>query len=147
MKAGIGKIPFVGAACHAAGFIFVNHTSPRAALHSIAEAKRQLRDGASLVIFPEGSRTTDGKMGRFHKGAFRLALDQQLPIVPITLNGPFKVLPVGSLQAHPHRMEMVIHSPVPIDEQTLAEKGNQQMLANRTREIISASLWDEFKGQ
>ncbi|UKI47210.1 MAG: 1-acyl-sn-glycerol-3-phosphate acyltransferase [Phocaeicola vulgatus] len=51
------------------------------------EAERCLRNGASVVVFPEGSRTYDGKMIRFKKGAYQMALDQHLPIIPITLNG------------------------------------------------------------
>ncbi|MDR3269586.1 MAG: 1-acyl-sn-glycerol-3-phosphate acyltransferase [Tannerella sp.] len=146
MKIGLAKIPFVGAACRAAGFIFVDHSSPRAALRSIAEAKLRLQGKASLVVFPEGSRTANGQMSRFHKGAFQVALEQGLPIVPITLNGPYKVLPVGSIRAHPHRMEMVIHPPIRTDEQAYAEKGGLQALADRTRGIIATALWEEFKG-
>lgn len=63
-----------------------------------------------MVVFPEGSRTYTGKMIRFKKGAYQMALDQHLPIIPITLNGPFDVLPIGSLNVHRHRMEMVIPS-------------------------------------
>lgn len=144
MKAGLSKIPLVGTACRAAGFIFVDQSSPRAALRSIAEAEHQLKNGASLVVFPEGSRTATGQMSRFHKGAFRMALEQRLPIAPITLNGPFHVLPIGSLNAHPHRIEMVIHPPVPVDEQTLAEYGSLQALTNHTRDIIASALWGEF---
>ncbi|MDR3195125.1 MAG: 1-acyl-sn-glycerol-3-phosphate acyltransferase [Tannerella sp.] len=140
MKAGLARIPFVGTACRSAGFIFVNHSSPRAALRSIAEAKRRLKDGASLLVFPEGSRTIDGQMGRFRKGAFQVAADQQLPVVPITLNGTFRVLPVGSLQAHPHRIEMIIHPPILIDKQTLAETGGLQNLTNHTRDIVASAL-------
>jgi 1-acyl-sn-glycerol-3-phosphate acyltransferase len=145
MKIGLARIPFVGAACRAAGFIFVNHSSPRAALRSIAEAKRKLQNGVSLVVFPEGSRTNNGKISRFHKGAFQVAVDQRLPVVPITLNGPYKVLPIGSINVRPYRIEMVIHPPILMDGQALAEKGSLQSLADRTREIIASALWDEFK--
>jgi 1-acyl-sn-glycerol-3-phosphate acyltransferase len=145
MKAGLSKIPLVGTACRAAGFIFVDQSSPRAALRSIAEAERRLQNGASLVIFPEGSRTATGKMSRFHKGAFQLALDRRLPIAPITLNGPFRVLPIGTLNAHPCRVEMVIHPPLSVNEQTVAACGNLQALTNHTRDIIVSALWEEFK--
>lgn len=61
MKAGIAKIPFVGTACRAAGFIFVDNSTPKAAARSVLEAERCLRNGASVVVFPEGSRTYTGK--------------------------------------------------------------------------------------
>jgi 1-acyl-sn-glycerol-3-phosphate acyltransferase len=141
MKSGLKKIPLVGDACRAAGFIFVDHSSPRAARRSIEEAEQRLRNGASLVIFPEGSRTSDGQMGRFHKGAFLVSLNSHFPIVPITLNGPYKVLPIGSINVRPHRMEMVIHPPIPTDAAAFSEKGGLQLLADQTREIIAATLW------
>ena len=145
MKVGLLKIPLVGAACRAAGFIFVDNSTPQAAKRSIAEAKCRLKDGASLVAFPEGSRSKDGKMGRFRKGAFQVAIDQNLPIVPVTLNGPFKVMPRGTLNIFPHRMEMVIHPPVFVDESILTDMKDLQHLANEVKGMIASELWDEFK--
>ena len=144
MKAGIAKIPFVGAACRAAGFIFVDNSTPKAAARSVREAEHCLKNGVSVIVFPEGSRTYDGKMIRFKKGAFQMAVDQHLPIVPITLNGPFDVLPIGSLNIHRHRMEMVIHPPIPTEGVDVSHKGLQQM-ANKTQEIIASALWDKYK--
>ncbi|MDR0347928.1 MAG: 1-acyl-sn-glycerol-3-phosphate acyltransferase [Tannerella sp.] len=145
MKIGLAKIPFVGAACRAAGFIFVDNSSARAAHRSISEAERRLKNGASLVVFPEGSRSYNGKTGRFRKGAFQIAKDLQLSIVPITLNGPYMVLPAGSAFVHPHRMEMIIHPPVTRDQMNLIGNGNLQPLSDQTHEIIASALWDEFK--
>lgn len=145
MKVGLAKIPFVGAACHAAGFIFVDNSSARAAHRSILEAERRLKNGTSLAVFPEGSRTYDGKIGRFRKGAFQIAKDLQLPIVPITLNGPYKVLPIGSAFVHPHRMEMIIHPPITIDQVYVSENENIRSVADQTKDIIVSALWDEFK--
>ena len=144
MKAGIGRIPLVGAACRAAGFIFVDHSTRKAATRSVAEAERRLRDGASVVVFPEGSRTLSGKMGRFKKGAYQMAVDQRLPIIPITLNGPFNVLPIGSLNVRPHRMEMVIHPALPTDGLDTSHKDLQD-LADQTRAVIATDLWEAYR--
>lgn len=144
MKAGIGKIPFVGAACRAAGFIFVDNSTLKAAAQSLKDAEKSLGKGASIAVFPEGSRTYDGKMIRFKKGAYQMAADQQLPIVPITLNGPYHVLPIGSLNVHRHRMEMVIHPPIYIEGMDVSNKGLQK-IADQTQSIIATALWDEFK--
>mgnify|MGYP000883718785 CR=1 FL=1 len=144
MKAGIAKIPFVGAACRAAGFIFVDNSTPKAAARSVLEAERCLRNGASVVVFPEGSRTYTGKMIRFKKGAYQMALGQHLPIIPITLNGPFDVLPIGSLNVHRHRMEMVIHPAVSTENIDTSHKG-MQAFADQTQEIIASALWEEYK--
>jgi 1-acyl-sn-glycerol-3-phosphate acyltransferase len=145
MKIGLAKIPFVGSACRAAGFIFVDNSSARAAHRSISDAERRLKNGASLVVFPEGSRTSNGKIDRFRKGAFQIANDLNLPIVAITLNGPYYVLPIGSAFVRPHRMEMIIHAPIIIDQNVVAENGNLQELSDQTKAVISSALWDEFK--
>jgi len=144
MKAGIGKIPFVGAACRAAGFIFVDNSTAKAAAKSVIEAERALQKGASIAVFPEGSRTYDGKMIRFRKGTYQMAVDQNLSIVPITLNGPYYVLPIGSLNLRRHRMEMIIHSPISTDGMDTSHKGLQKM-ADDTRDIIGSALWPEFR--
>jgi 1-acyl-sn-glycerol-3-phosphate acyltransferase len=144
MKAGISKIPLVGAACRAAGFIFVDNSTRKAATRSITEAEQCLRKGASVFVFPEGSRTYDGKMIRFKKGAFQMAVDQHLQIVPITLNGPFNVVPIGSLNIHRHPMELVIHPPVSTIEVDESNKELQQ-LADATQQIIASALWEKYK--
>lgn len=144
MKKSLEKIPFVGAACRAAGFIFVDNSTPKAAAKTIAEAEQKLKNGVSVIVFPEGSRTYDGKMIRFKKGAFQIAVDLQLPIVPITLNGPYDVLRIGSLAVRPHRMEMVIHPPVSANDTDRSHK-SMQLLADCTQEIISTALWDTYR--
>lgn len=145
MKAGLGKIPFVGAACRAAGFIFVDNSTPKAAAKTILEAEHALRNGASIAIFPEGSRTYDGKMIRFKKGAYQIAADQHLDLIPITLNGPFDVLPIGSLNLNRHRMEMVIHPPVNTKAVLSSQKKELQQLADNTQATIASALWDKYK--
>jgi len=144
MKASLGKIPVVGAACRAAGFIFVDNSTRKAAMRSVVEAEKALKKGASVAVFPEGSRTYTGKMVKFKKGAFQMAFDQHLPIIPITLNGPFDVLPIHSLNLHRHKMEMIIHAPISTDEIDPSNKGLQQ-LAEETHEIIASALWEQYK--
>lgn len=144
MKAGIAKIPLVGAACKAAGFIFVDSSSRKAATRSVTEAEQCLQHGASVVVFPEGSRTYDGKMIRFKKGAYQMAVDQHLSLIPITLNGPFDVVPIGSLNIHRHPLEMVIHAPVSTEGVESSNKDLQQ-LADTTQQIIASALWEKYK--
>lgn len=144
MKAGIRKIPFVGAACRAAGFIFVEKTTPGGTANIIREAEKHLANGISVVIFPEGSRTYNGKMVRFRKGAFQLATDLKLPLVPITVNGPFHVLPIGSLNLRRHRLEMIIHPPLYTTDAEPSLK-KLESLAEQTRQTIAAALWPCYK--
>ena len=145
MKKGLAKIPFVGTACRMAGFIFVDYSSARNAQKSVIEAEHKLIDGYSLIIFPEGGRTTDGKMRRFKKGAYQIAVDLQLPLVPITVNGPYKVMPTGSFDIRPHRIEMTIYPPLIPHKKEENTKENLQKLVDETQQIIYSGLWNEFK--
>ena len=100
MKKEIRRVPFVGTACAVAGHIFVDRSNPRAALQSMEYIKAELVDGISTVIFPEGTRTKTGEMGRFKQGAFKIAMDMQLPVVPVSLNGCFEAMPPRQLFAN-----------------------------------------------
>lgn len=73
MKRSLERIPFIGSACRVADFIFVDQSTPAAAAKSIREAEQKIKESnASLSVFPEGSRSATGKMGRFKKGAFQI---------------------------------------------------------------------------
>ena len=145
MKKGIAKIPLVGLACRMAGFILVDYSSARNAQKSILEAEGKLQSGQSLIIFPEGGRSSDGHVRPFKRGAYQIAVDMQLPLVPITLNGPYKVMPVGSWNIRPHRLDMTIHPPVIPHKKEDNNKGNLQALVSATQQTISNALWEEFK--
>ena len=97
MKAELRRVPFVGTACKAAGHIFVERKNARASIESIQLIEKQLVNGVCTVIFPEGTRTKDGSLGRFKRGAFQIALDLSLPVIPISLSGCYDVMPKGAL--------------------------------------------------
>ncbi|MDR2495999.1 MAG: 1-acyl-sn-glycerol-3-phosphate acyltransferase [Tannerellaceae bacterium] len=145
MKLGLVKIPFVGAACRAAGFVFVNHKTLKAATESLIEAERLLQAGSSIFIFPEGSRTTTGKMGRFKKGAFQIAVNRRVPVIPITLNGPFDALPIGSLNLRRRPLEIVVHPPI-LTESSDASHESVRRLADEAFAVISSALWEPYAG-
>jgi 1-acyl-sn-glycerol-3-phosphate acyltransferase len=145
MKKGLAKIPLVGFACRMAGFTFVDNSSARSAQKSVQDAERRLKRGHSLIVFPEGSRSLNGHLKRFKRGAYQIAVDQQLSIIPITLNGPYKVMPAGSRNVRPHRMEMIIHAPVLPHKKELDDKEKLQKLVDTTQKTISSALWEEFK--
>ena len=112
MKKSLRRIPFVGKACTAAGHIFVDRSGPKSIRETLDIAEQTLRHGMSLVVFPEGSRTWDGKLQRFKKGAYQLAIDLNLPVVPLTIDGSFAILPRSSYQIKPGKMILTIHEPI-----------------------------------
>lgn len=116
MKASLRKIPLVGQACESAHQIFVDKSSPSALRKTMERAEDVLRGGTSLVVFPEGARTFDGKMRPFKRGAFMLAEEFKLPLVPVTIDGSFEVMPRTSKIPHWGHITLTIHKPMPAPE-------------------------------
>lgn len=120
MKKSLRRMPVVGYACEKARHIFVDKSGPKAIQRTYKAARETLRGGTSLVVFPEGARTFTGHMGLFRKGAFQLADEIGLPVVPITINGSFDVLrrQDGFNFVKRNRLELVIHEPIAPDDTT-----------------------------
>ncbi len=137
MKKELRKIPFVGKACESAGHIFIDRSSPIRARKSIMKAEERLRGGVSVVIFPEGTRTKDGQVGRFKKGAFSIAADIHLPVVPITIKGAYETLPYHGRYIRPGVIEMKIHKPIDTSGTT---HDNIAALLDEARAAVAAGL-------
>lgn len=118
MKMELKKIPVFGPACRSLGCIYVDRSDSGAALKSMEEAKNRLFDrekitgGSAVLFFPEGTRTRDGRLLAFKKGAFRFAMDAGLPILPITIRNSRQILPSDSLDLSPGEVEVVVHPAV-----------------------------------
>jgi len=137
MKKELRKIPGVGFGSRKVGHIFLDRSNRIAAVESLNEAKRRLVSGTSVVMFPEGTRSVTGKIGTFKRGAFKLALDLGLPILPLTLVDTIKIMPTNTLNIMPGRVKMIIHEPIDIKkytEETLPE------LIQYAKEIIGSAL-------
>ncbi|KAA6348093.1 1-acyl-sn-glycerol-3-phosphate acyltransferase [termite gut metagenome] len=148
MKQSLRKIPFVGKACEMAGFIFVDNSSPVAAAKTIKEAEKRLKNGASIAIFPEGSRSRNGKLGKFKKGAYQMAMDLKLPIVPVTINGSYEVMSKKSFCIRPHKMELIIHEPITTPDlvpDTMREAAVAiRTLTEQSKSSIESTLWNKY---
>lgn len=141
-KASLRKIPLVGFASEKAGHVFVDNSSVSARMRTIKDAKSQITDGVSIMLFPEGARTLTGKMGRFKRGAYHIAHDLKLPIVPLSINGPYDILKRGTWLIKPGKLELIIHKPIPTAH---LEASELPALVNQTRDIIHSGLWDKYK--
>ena len=136
MKKSLEKIFLVGWACKCAGQVFVDDSSVAGIKETITEAEQKLRGGMSLMIFPEGSRSWDGKMIPFKRGAFMLAGEFKLPVVPITIDGSFRAMPRNTYNMRPSRIKLTIHPPI-----FPGERGfNTKALMAQCRSEINSAL-------
>lgn len=132
------KMPIMGKTCELMGHIFIDRSNPMRAKHSLDLAKQKLKQGnSSIFLFPEGTRTRNGQIGRFKRGAFTIARDLHLPIVPITINGAFNALPKGLNYITPGSIEMIIHSP--IDTTNLNDENLNEMI-DQIKNIVESAL-------
>ena len=141
MKKELEKIFLVGAACKFAGHIMVDESSISGIRTTIQESEHTLQGGMSLVIFPEGSRTFDGKMIPFKRGAFMLAAEYKLPVVPITIDGAFERMPRTTYNVTPGKIIMTIHKPIYPGERGF----NTKRLMAQCFEEIESSLPEKHK--
>lgn len=143
MKKSLRKIPLVGKACESAGHIFVDRSNPQKMVAMMRQAESSLTDGVSLVVFPEGSRTVTGHLGNFKRGAFQLADDLQLAVVPVTINGSFDILPRTGKWVHRHRLTLTIHDPIPPKS-----KGPENVKATMAEAYaaVESALPEKYKG-
>jgi 1-acyl-sn-glycerol-3-phosphate acyltransferase len=93
-------------------------------------------DGHSLIVFPEGTRSTDGIVGRFKGGSFVIALDAGLPIVPITIVGSRQVMLKGQLTVKPGAVSLIVHDPI---DTTSATREAARELADSVRTVVAAA--------
>lgn len=116
MKAEIRKIPFVGTACKCAGHIFVERTNARSSFRSLQAIEKQLVNGVCTVIFPEGTRSKDGQVGRFKRGAFQIAIDLGLPVIPISLSGCYEAMDRKAKFVTWHPIHLHIGQPIDLKQ-------------------------------
>ena len=137
MKKELGKIPFVGWACYMARHIFIDRSSRVSSMESIRKAESILKDGMSVIIFPEGTRTPDGKMGRFKRGAFLISQELQLPILPVTIDGNYDVMSRHAKTVTWHPVHMTVHEPIMPRTDVGATEQEQTQAMNETAQKVS----------
>ncbi len=136
MKKSLRSIPLVGYSCYRAGHIFVDRTSPAAVRHTMETAERSLRGGSSLVVFPEGARSKDGHMHPFKKGAYQLALEFKLPLVPVSIDGAYDVMPRSSKLPVWGNITLTIHRPLPAPTDEAGRARAMELTASTIRESL-----------
>jgi len=130
-------IPFLGQAVWASRHISIDRTNAFRARRSLADAARRIREGTSVVVFPEGTRSPDATVRRFKRGSFGLALEAGVPVVPISLVGVKEVAPRGLLSLVPGTVGVRVHAPVPVAGRG---PGAAEALAEEVRQIVAAGM-------
>lgn len=132
MKKSLERIPLVGYSCRVSGHIYVDNSTPSRTRETMATAEKQLSGGMSVVVFPEGSRTQDGHMHAFRRGAFQLAMEFSLPVVPLTIDGAYRVMPRGAIMPRYGLIKLTIHKPI------YAPEGGRHELSSLMQESYEA---------
>ena len=138
MKDSLRKMPFIGKACYDTGHIFVNRSSPQKEI--FVKALKTLKRGTAMGIFAEGTRTRNGRLGAFKKGAFVIADMAQLPVVPLAIEGSYNLLPKKGIFMNWTPLKLTIMKPIePIGK----GKENVEYLTNESRAAIAKVLGEE----
>jgi 1-acyl-sn-glycerol-3-phosphate acyltransferase len=134
VKKELFKIPIFGFAMRHAGYVPIDRSGGKAALRSLYEAAERVKKGASIIIFPEGTRSPDGRLKPFKMGGILIAINAGCPIVPVAISGSHNVLPKGSLRVRPGRIKVTFGLPV----QTVGPKDPL------TKNSITKEVWENI---
>ncbi|MCP3997595.1 MAG: 1-acyl-sn-glycerol-3-phosphate acyltransferase, partial [bacterium] len=137
LKQELRKVPGLGIGCEKLGHIYVDRSNSHAAIRSINEARERITRGTSVIFFAEGTFGNGRELLAFKKGAFRMALDLGLPILPVTIVGTREILPGGSWDLFPGRAKLIVHEPMEI---TGHEPGKLRPLIQEVRAVVQSGL-------
>jgi len=132
-KAELFKIPIFGRAMSGAGYVKIDRSNRESAFRSIDEVAAKMKNGVSVMIFPEGTRSQDGKVKPFKKGGFVMAVDTGAPIVPVILRGTRSIMTKGNWRINPDKVTLSIEKPIDTSGFTRDTKEN---LIKKVRSVI-----------
>ena len=142
IKQELKKVPGLGWYCAAGGHVFIDRSDRQKAIESMKAAKPRLAGGISVMIFPEGTRSRDGRMQEFKKGGFMMAMDLGLPILPVSISGSRHVLPGKTKKLLPGFVRIKIHEP--IDIRRYSHEQREQLMADVAAVIRSGlTPWEQ----
>ena len=142
LKESLFKFPIVGQAFSSAHFVPVNRSAHDSAIASVEKATEILRDGQSFLIYPEGTRSPDGRLQRFKKGAVVMAINSQVPIVPMACSGAHRIMEKRSLVIHPGEIVVEFLEPIETKGYTLEQR---DFLNEKIRAAMAAGLPEDQK--
>jgi 1-acyl-sn-glycerol-3-phosphate acyltransferase len=133
VKKELFSIPYLGWTMAAVGYISIDRGGSRDTVEAMNEAAQKIRDGMSVTIFPEGSRSPDGSIQPFKKGGFTLAIKSKVPIVPIAIDGSRDIMPKDKFTVTSGEIQMLMDRPIETESYSLKDR---EVLMKRVRETI-----------
>lgn len=143
-KAELFKIPIFGSALKRCGYISIDRSNRKAAFASLQEAIRKIRQGTSVLIFPEGTRSDDGTILPFKKGGFVMAVEAKALIAPMVITGTRSVMSKGKLLVTPGTVSVMLHPPIDAGEYSRKTK---TQLMGKVEAIITTGFQNQPKGR
>ncbi len=137
VKQELFRIPILGRGMRLRGFVPVNRRSREQAFAAVDEAVQKLKSGFSFLVFPEGTRSQDGRLQPFKKGVFVMAIRAGAPIIPISISGSHQIMEKGKLAIRPGTVQITVHDPISTAEYAVDDR---EQLADRVREAILTGL-------
>lgn len=138
-KDSLARFPFLGWHLRRTGHLLVDRRRPdRDGI--LTRWKGLVSQGLSLIVYPEGTRTLDGGLGRFKGGSFLLAIQAGLPIVPLSIVGSRQVMPKGRLTARPGRVDLFVHAPIVAGSSRVRNIHDAKALAEQVRQVVLSRL-------
>jgi 1-acyl-sn-glycerol-3-phosphate acyltransferase len=137
LKKELRKVPLLGLIMEMGGFVFIDRKDRIQSVGGMKQAVRQLQQGHSFLIYPEGTRTRTGELGPFKKGPFIMAIESGTPIMPISVKGSYEIMPPNRFRVRPGTVVITFHPPIATNRLLLADR---EELTERVRETISAAL-------
>lgn len=115
-KKELEKLPLISKWITLARSIYLDRENPRKSMEGILEGIKTLKEGYSLVVFPEGTRSRGDKIGEFKSGSFKLATKSKVPIVPLTIDGTYRVMEANKILIKPSNINFYVHKPIYTDK-------------------------------
>lgn len=133
------KIPFLGWGMKAVGMLEVDRSNHKQSIETLKKAENIVKEQhLSVLVFPEGTRSPDGKIHPFKKGPFVLSINTGLPILPVSVSGTGHITPKGKLQINRGRVKIIIHPPIPVENWEL--KDRDKLLEETHKTVVSGFI-------